>query len=83
MREWIEAQLKAGLPAFAGSKIAGTLAVKQELINELLAQWLADTTQPSGTVKTLPDLSQSKNVVKEAVIRAEPGVVLVDFKIAI
>ena len=34
MREWTEAQLAAGLPAFAGSTISGTLAVKQELLNE-------------------------------------------------
>jgi hypothetical protein len=82
MREWIEAQLAAGLPAFAGSAISGTLAVKQELINELLAAWLADAAKRGGSAKP-PDLGKSAGVIKAASVRAEPGTVLVDFKIAI
>lgn len=81
MREWIETQLETGLPAFAGSKISGTVAIKQELINELLTKWLAGA-GPSGT-KAWPDFAPSKHVVKKAAVRAEPGVVLVDFTIAI
>jgi hypothetical protein len=81
MREWIESQLKTGLPAFAGSKMSGTVAVKQELINELLGKWLEDQ-GPSGT-KTWLEFGPSKHVVKHAAVRAEPGTVLVDFTIVI
>ena len=47
MREWIEAQLAAGLPAFAGSAMSGTVAVKQEALNELIAKWLANKPRPA------------------------------------
>jgi hypothetical protein len=78
MRDWIEQQLQTGLPAFSGTQIAGTVAVKEELINELLAQWLAATaTEDRRGV----DLSQATRFIKAASVRAETGTVLVNFRI--
>jgi hypothetical protein len=82
MRDWIEAQLRGGLPAFAGTQISGTIAVKQELINELLKAWLAATASGGPGTPTL-DVSQSLRAIKAASVRAEPGAVLVDFEVAI
>lgn len=83
MREWFEAQLKAGLPAFAGSAVSGTLSVRQELLNELLTRWLADS-QKGGQASSPPvDLAQLTPLIKSAAVRAEPGRVLVDFSIAV
>ena len=82
MREWIEAQLGSGLPAFAGTSIAGTVALKQELLNDLLARWLAEAQTPGATPAS-PDFSQSIRVIKSAAVRAETGTVLVDFEIVI
>jgi hypothetical protein len=81
MREWLEAQLAAGLPAFSGSAMSGTLAVKQELLNELLAKWLqtqtlANSAQPFDTARL-------KTFVTSAAVRVEPGTVLVDFQVSI
>lgn len=81
MREWFEAQMAAGFPALAGSTIAGTLALKQELLNELLTKWLA--AQKVDATAPRPDLSQSLRALQSATIRAEPGTLLVDFKIAL
>ncbi len=80
MRDWFEAQLAAGLPAFAGSHVSGTLAVKQELLNELLAKWLADG-GPIGATRL--DVGAAKRAVKSASVRAEAGTLLVDFEISI
>ena len=81
MREWIEAQLAAGLPAFAGSHLAGTVAVKQELLNELIATWLASS---GGGASGPPfDLARARAAVKSASVRGEPGRILVDFEIRI
>ena len=80
MDEWVRSQLAAGLPAFRGSAIAGTLAVNQELLNELLAQWLS---QARGAASTGLDVSQLLPFLKQASIRAETGTVLVDFEISI
>ena len=81
MRDWIEAQLAAGLPAFAGSHMSGTLALKQELLNELLGRWLTESAP--GTPPRLPDLAPVKRVVKGAAVRAEAGRLLIDFTIAV
>jgi hypothetical protein len=83
MDEWVHAQLAAGLPGLRGSAISGTLAMKQELINELLAQWLAAKAQSAGTSSRAPDLSQLLPFLKQAAVRAEAGAVLVDFQISI
>jgi hypothetical protein len=82
MREWFEAQLAAGLPAFAGSAISGTVAIKQELINELLAKWLIDNARSSDAKPTL-DFGKTAGVVKQAAVRAETGTLLIDFEIAV
>ena len=80
MREWFQAQLAAGLPAFRGSSVSGTLAVRQEMVTELLAQWLAaangggDMPVPADTVR---------KIVKSVSVRAEPGTVLVDFTVSV
>ena len=83
MRDWIEAQLAAGLPGLQGSSISGTLAVKQDLINELLAQWLADARSPKAGAAPPPDLARAAGFIKQAAVRAEPGTVLVDFKVTV
>jgi hypothetical protein len=84
MREWLQAQLAAGLPALSGSAISGTIAVKQELINELLARWLAESAQqPASSQTATLDFSRAAHLVKHAAVRAEPGTVLVDFKVSI
>jgi hypothetical protein len=82
MHEWIEAQLAAGLPAFAGSTVSGTMAVKQELVNELIAKWLANDT-PLGGGPARFDFSKARSAVKHARIRGEAGTILLDFDIRI
>lgn len=82
MREWFMAQLEAGFPALAGSRVAGTLVVRQELLNELIGQWLAGDGAASGTgVRVPPDLA--RRAIKSAAVRAESGRLLVDFDIQV
>ena len=83
MDEWVQAQLAAGLPALRGSALSGTLAVKQELINELLAQWLTARARSAGRSSAVPDINQLLPFVKQAAVRAEAGAVHVDFQISI
>jgi hypothetical protein len=83
MDEWVRAQVAAGLPAFRGSAIAGTVAVNQELLNELLAQWLAAQAQGGGAATGAPDVRQLLPFLKQAAVRAEAGRVLVDFEVSV
>jgi hypothetical protein len=85
MREWIEAQLAAGLPAFAGSHLSGTVAVTPDVLNELIARWLGGVAEPAPVAGGRPavDASTARAFIKSAAIRAEPGRLLVDFEIRI
>lgn len=83
MDEWVRAQLAAGLPAFRGSAIAGTLAINQELLNELLAQWLAAQAAGGSAPARPPDVRQLLPFLKQAALRAEQGRLLVDFQVAV
>jgi hypothetical protein len=80
MTDWVAKQLAAGLPAFAGTAISGTVAVKDDLVNELLQQWLAAR---GGAAGPPLDLEQIKPFIKSATVRAEHGAVLVDFSISV
>ena len=80
MQDWIAAQLAAGLPAFAGSSLAGTVAIKQEAINEFIANWLA-ADGASSTPAVDPRLARA--AIKSAAIRAEPGRILIDIEVRV
>ena len=83
MRKWIEDQIAAGLPALAGSRLSGTLAVAPALLNELIADWLtpADREPPAGAAAPRLDLTALRAAVRSVAIRAEPDRILVDVDI--
>ena len=79
MRDWIATQLAAGLPAFAGSRLSGTLAVQQDAVNELIAKWLAGDGAASEAPRV--DLRIVRAAIKSATVRAENGKLLIDVDI--
>lgn len=79
MRDWMNDQLAAGLPAFMGSSMSGTVALKQDLLNELLGQWLTGTPTTGAPV----DLNRVKPLIKHVHVRIEAATVLVDFTLAV
>jgi hypothetical protein len=83
MEEWIQAQLAAGLPAFAGTAISGTVAVKQELLNEVLARWIAEQGGRTSARAGAIDMTQAMRHLKHAAVRAEGGTLSVDFKVEV
>lgn len=87
MRKWIEDQIAAGLPALAGSRLSGTVAVAPALLNELIADWLTppDASPPTTTETAAPrpDLTSLRAAVKSVAIRAEPDRILVDVDIRV
>jgi hypothetical protein len=83
MHEWVQAQLAAGLPAFRGSAISGTVALNQELLNELLAQWLAAKAQSANRSAGGFDLSHILSFLEQARVSVEAATVRVDFQISV
>lgn len=82
MQEWLKTQLANGLPAFAGSFLSGTLAVRQELATELVNQLLREM-GPAPRANTGNDLAGLVKFVKAISVRADAGTVMIDFKIAV
>ena len=80
MREWFEKQVAAGLPALAGSRLSGTLAVAPALLNELISAWLTNAA-PSGPRPPRVDVGVLRGAVKSLSVRAEPDRILVDVEI--
>lgn len=83
MDEWLQAQLTAGFPAFRGSAISGTVAMDQELLNELLARWLAAQSAGGNTGSAGLDVNRLLPFLKHAAIRVELGTLRVDFQISV
>lgn len=79
MREWMDAQLAAGLPALAGSSVSGTLALRPELLNELLGRWLTEAPTTGAPL----EIDRVKPLIKRAHVRIEGAAVLVDFTLAV
>ncbi|MFN2447646.1 MAG: hypothetical protein ABR606_18930 [Vicinamibacterales bacterium] len=85
MPTWLQTQLASGFAAFSGSTISATVPIKQELINELLAEYLAEeaTTAPADPRWAEVPFAQLKTLVRRAAVRAEAGVVTLDLEIRV
>jgi hypothetical protein len=83
MDEWIQAQLAAGLPALRGTAVSGTLALSEDLLNELVKQWLAAQREaPAGASPSFP-VHALLPFLEHAEVRAHPGAVLIDFQVRV
>jgi hypothetical protein len=85
---WLRDQLAAGLPALAGARVAGTIPVQVSLVNDLIAQALADAATTPGPGVTAaprhtPDVAALVRLVRHVRVDAAPGVVTIDFEIAV
>ena len=87
--------LSNDLADFAGLKISGTLPVKQEILNDLLQNVLADMKSPQDPATATPTLEKAvapdtafdpKRLLKhlkKAEIRAEAGRLVLDFDVSV
>lgn len=88
LQAWLRNQVAAGLPALAGTTIAGTVPMQVTLLNELIAQAIADAAdgqrdaaaRPPGTA---PDLATMARMVRHIRVDAAPGVVTLDFEVGV
>jgi hypothetical protein len=80
MGEWWQAQLAQGFPDLKGTVISGSIPVREALINELIARWLAAPGAAAGESPAL-DPRQLARFVRSLTVHAEPGVVTVRFEV--
>lgn len=88
LHAWFSDQIAAGLPALAGTRIAGTVPLPVTLLNELIAQAIADTAAGGSAAvarppSAAPDLATMARMVRHVRVDAAPGVVTLDFEVGI
>jgi Na+/serine symporter len=87
LQDWLRGQLASGLPALAGTRIAGTVPVQVDLLNQVIASVLAGVARPgagaTGTATMPVDLQTLARLVRRVRVDAAPGVVTLDFEIGI
>ena len=79
MQEWLKEQLARGFADFKGSTLTGAVPIKEELINRLIAQYLAETGK-EATASPGPDIAQ---FLRSATVHAEPGIVTLRFEVGV
>lgn len=86
LQAWIRQQVEAGLPAFAGARMAGTIPLQVPLLNDLIAQALADAAGGStreGSSDAPVDLATLARMVRHVRVDAAPGVITLDFEVGV
>jgi hypothetical protein len=81
MQDWFITQLAGGFPALSGARLSGSIPVKEELLNDLIARALGDPAEaPSGTAF---DWRRIAPFIRKATVRAEAGVVTLHIDLSI
>jgi hypothetical protein len=87
LQAWLRDQLATGLPALAGARVTGRVPLPVAMLNELIAQALADaTTGAPSTPRAAPgapDLPALLRLVRHVRVDAAPGVVTLDFEVGV
>ena len=88
LQAWVRDQLAAGLPAIAGARLTGTVPVAVAVLNDLIAQGLADVAAGTrvaarGPSESAPDLATLARLVRYVRVDAAPGVVTLDFEVGV
>lgn len=77
MNEWVQKQLDSGFADFKGLSVDASVPLRDELVNELLAEALRSSgapARPSGG----PDLRPLLRFVEKAQVKTADGVMVLD-----
>jgi hypothetical protein len=72
-----------GFSKLSGLHISGTVPLQQDLVNEALDELVQGWSMPQQGDKSSLPLTQFLAIVRKIQIRAEPGVINVDFEIGV
>ena len=88
MHRLLQKYIANGFADFSGLAISGKIPLKQELINEAIAEVLSSAqastpvaSQPRAAETALPAMESLLPLLKSVEIQAEPGVVMVSFQL--
>ena len=75
--------IAGGFSKLSGLNISGTVPLQQDLVNEALGELVQGWAKPQQGDKSSVPLMQFLAIVKKVQVRAEPGVINVDFEIGV
>lgn len=83
LQSWVSQQLAAGLPALAGARMSAHIPVPVSLVNELIAEVLADAragAAPAPRAEGGPpvDMATLARLVRQVRVDAGPGTITLD-----
>ena len=82
LQVWLTQQLATGLPALAGARVSAHVPVQVGLVNDLIAEFLADArtgaTPARGGGESPADLAMLAKLVRQVRVDASPGVITLD-----
>lgn len=82
MQDWLQAQMANGFAAFTGAVVTAAIPVKDTLLNELIAGYLAQAREGTSTAPSF-DPRTVLPFVRTVTVQAEPGVLTVRVELAI
>lgn len=86
LQSWITNQLATGLPALAGAQVTARIPVQVALLNQLLAEGLADAREggrPAGGAATSTpalDVPTMARMVRRLEVASAPGVITLELE---
>lgn len=86
MKSILEKLVANGFADFPGLKINGTLPVRQDLLNEIIAEQVQSWGAPKVIDKQeggIIDVAQLLKRIKQLKVRAEGGIVTLDFEVEV
>ena len=84
MASFLDTLIASKFSQFSGLKISGTVPLQQELVNQALTELVQGWSAPSAEPKKAgPPVAQLLPLVRKLQVRAEPGVIHVDFDIGV
>ena len=76
--------IASGFSRFSGLHVSGTVPLQQDLVNEALGELVQGWSEPPQAPKKAgPPMTQLLPLVKKVQVRAEQGVIHVDFEIGV
>lgn len=91
MQDLLSRHLANGFAEFPGLNVAGSIPIKQELLNEIIAEMLRSGLNPRSVLEAVPnaaappklDPSRLLERIKRAEVEAEEGKIIFHFEIGV
>lgn len=82
LQAWLTQQLATGLPALAGARVSAHVPVQVGLVNDLIAEVLAEARAGAAPARTgaqsTIDMAALARLVRQVRVDAAPGVITLD-----